>query len=91
MKHLVYESDIERYLVNRVKGLGGLCIKVGYDGLPDRLVLLPGGRVIWVELKREDGRPSNLQLYWASQLRSTGQRVEMPYSKEDVDRILENK
>lgn len=91
MKHLVYESDIERYLVKRVKGLGGHCIKVGYDGLPDRLVLLPGGTVIWVELKREDGTPSNLQLYWASQLRGIGQRVEIPYSKNDVDRILESK
>lgn len=63
------ERDIEARLVNRVKELGGEIRKVkwiGRDGAPDRVVMLPNGRVftmdyigygrtIWVELKRSGG------------------------------------
>lgn len=64
------ESDIERYLVKRVKDLGGEVRKVkfiGHDGAPDRLVMLPGivkdhrgvvvtDRTIWIELKTPGGK-----------------------------------
>jgi hypothetical protein len=64
------ESDVEKYLVARVKALGGEVRKVkwiGRLGAPDRLVMLPEtrngaddnpdmGRTIWVELKRPGGR-----------------------------------
>lgn len=88
MKRLEYESDIENYLFDRVADAGGLCIKIGYDGLPDRLVLLPGGRVRFVELKRHDGQTSPLQDYRASVLRRLGFKVSIPKSKHDCDTLL---
>lgn len=48
------ESTIEAYLRDRVKELGGKAYKFvspGNDGVPDRLVCLPGGRAVFVELK----------------------------------------
>lgn len=48
------ESVIEKALVERVKALGGMCEKFtspSRRGVPDRLVTLPGGRVVFVELK----------------------------------------
>jgi hypothetical protein len=48
------EKDIEQYLRKRVKDIGGLCLKLecpGYTGVPDRMILLPGGHVLFAELK----------------------------------------
>jgi hypothetical protein len=50
----VRERDVERALVDRVTTSGGLCIKLtasGVRGWPDRMVLMPGGRIWFVELK----------------------------------------
>jgi hypothetical protein len=57
-KPVVKEATIERALVQQVKALGGLCLKVtviGRRGFFDRLVILPRGRIIFVELKRPRG------------------------------------
>ena len=86
---MVFESDIESSLVNGIEKRGGLCLKFGMDGWPDRIVILPD-RVIWVELKRPDGRVAELQKWRAAQLRKLGFRVEIPWSKEDVVQILES-
>ena len=51
----ILEKDIEKRLVREVKKLGGLCLKwvsPGNSGVPDRIVLMPGGKAIFVELKR---------------------------------------
>ena len=48
------ESAIEGRLRDRVKLLGGRCLKFvspGQNGVPDRIILLPGGRVVFAELK----------------------------------------
>lgn len=87
---MVFESDIEQKLVTGIEALGGLCIKHGQDGWPDRIVVIPGGQLIWVELKRPDGRVADLQQWRAAKLRKLGQRVETPFSKEDVNRLLES-
>jgi hypothetical protein len=57
------ESKLERKLKSHVEALGGACVKVGHSGWPDRAVVLPGGKIIWVELKNPDGsgRVSPLQ------------------------------
>lgn len=58
------ERDVERALVRRVKVLGGLCEKFtspGRRSVPDRIVTLPGGRIIFVELKAPGKRPTDLQ------------------------------
>lgn len=58
------ESTIEKALVERVKALGGMCEKFtspSRRGVPDRLVTLPGGRIVFVELKATGGKLSALQ------------------------------
>jgi len=58
------ESVIEKTLVERVKALGGMCEKFtspSRRGVPDRLVMLPGGRVVFVELKAPGKSLSVLQ------------------------------
>lgn len=58
------EASIEAALVKAVKEAGGLCIKLPailYRGIPDRMILLPGGRLFFVELKARKGRASVAQ------------------------------
>ena len=58
------ESSIEHRFVNRVKKAGGLCWKFtapGISGVPDRIVMLPPGRIFFVELKRQGGIVSDVQ------------------------------
>lgn len=70
------EKEIERKLVELVKRHGGLCLKwvcPGWLGVPDRIVLMPGGRVYFVELKRpKGGEISAMQQWWADKLRTLG-------------------
>lgn len=87
-----FERDVEKYLVRRVKQLGGRCIKLhtAYEeGLPDRMVLLPAGVMFFVELKRRAGVLSPMQKAQHRSLRKLGQRVYTPYSKLEVDEVLE--
>lgn len=62
------EKDIEKKLRQKVEALGGRCLKwvcPGWSGVPDRIVLLPGGRIYFVETKRpKDGALSALQIKW---------------------------
>lgn len=85
---MIFESDIERKLVTGIEKLGGECIKIGQDGWPDRLAILPGGSVIWIETKRPDGRVDPLQKWRSAKLRKLGHRVEIPWNKEDVEKLL---
>lgn len=58
------ESLIEKALVERVKALGGMCEKFtspSRRGVPDRIVTLPGGKIVFVELKATGGKLSVLQ------------------------------
>ena len=83
----MYERDIERALVRYVKSLGGLCLKFvspGWDGAPDRLCLLPGGKICFVELKRPGAKPRPLQLRRHEQLRRLGFDVRVIDSMEDA-------
>ena len=59
------EKTIERKLVQAVKAMGGIAPKFtspGFDGMPDRLVLLPGGKIAFVEVKRHGEQPRPLQI-----------------------------
>lgn len=58
------ERQIEQALVRRVKALGGICEKFtspGRRAVPDRIVTLPGGRVIFVECKTPGKKPTVTQ------------------------------
>ena len=59
------EKTIEKKLVNAVKSTGGIAPKFvspGFDGMPDRLVLLPGGKIGFVEVKASGKVPRPLQV-----------------------------
>lgn len=70
------ERDIERALVGMVKRHGGLCLKwvcPGWSGVPDRIILLPGGRVLFAETKRpKGGEVRKLQTWWHQTLKRLG-------------------
>lgn len=72
----VLEKEIERALTQMVRRHGGLCLKwvcPGWSGVPDRIVLLPGGRIYFVELKRPRGGViSSQQRWWAQKLQDLG-------------------
>jgi hypothetical protein len=58
------ERDVERRFVRGMRDLGALTLKIrAAPGWPDRLVVLPGGLVVWIELKRPGARPRPLQEY----------------------------
>ena len=72
------EKQIEQKLVKAVKAAGGLCPKFvspGMDGMPDRLALLPGGKIAFIEVKAPGKKPRPLQLHHHNQLRQLGFRV----------------
>ena len=59
------EKSIEHHLVKAVKNSGGIAPKLvspGFDGMPDRLVLLPGGKIGFVEVKVPGKEPRPLQV-----------------------------
>jgi hypothetical protein len=62
---LIRESDIERYFKREVEKHGGLVWKFvspGQAGVPDRVVLMPGGKVVFAEIKAPGKKPRPLQL-----------------------------
>lgn len=59
------EKDTAQKLVKAVKATGSLALKFispGYDGIPDRLILLLGGRIAFVEVKSHGVKPRPLQI-----------------------------
>lgn len=82
------EKDIERKLKDLVEDLGGKCLKwtcPGWRGVPDRIVLMPRGRVYFVELKRpKGGKLSEMQKWWHKQLRKLGFWVLCVYNEDDI-------
>ena len=87
------EKDIEKILVNEVKKLGGRAYKwvsPGNDGVPDRIVILPGMRPVFVELKTEKGQLSALQKAQIKRLREMGQDVKILYGESQVRDFLED-
>ncbi|WP_102412466.1 VRR-NUC domain-containing protein [Beduinella massiliensis] len=72
------ESQIEARMGQLVKKRGGLYYKFvspGNPGVPDRIIITPDGRVVWVELKTEVGRLSNLQKWQIEEMRRRGMDV----------------
>lgn len=92
MSNNLKESVIEQTLVRRVIALGGRCDKVqmtGARGFFDRLVVLPGGRIIFVELKRpHGGRLSPHQKQCAAHYRHLGAAVALVKTTADIDELL---
>ena len=72
------EKKIEMDLVKVVKAEGGICPKFvspGMSGMPDRIVILPGGRIGFVEVKAQGKKPRPLQVKRHRELREIGIKV----------------
>jgi len=81
------EKDIERMLVDTIKSHGGICWKFtspGTAGVPDRIILMPHGRIAFVEVKTTGEKPRPLQLARHRLLRQLGFKV---YVLDDVSQI----
>lgn len=86
------EKRIETKLVEEVDKINGLCLKLNSqsaNGIPDRLVLLPGRRVYFIELKRPGESLRPLQYYWTGALSKLGFPALKIDSLEDVDKFIE--
>lgn len=85
------EKDVERILVTGVRKLGGVAFKFvspGNDGVPDRLVVMPGGQIWFVELKTDAGRLSPRQVAQTNRLNRLGCRTVVLYGAADVADFL---
>lgn len=86
------ESAIERRLVTEAVKRGGLAPKFvspGLDGVPDRLLLFPGGKLAFVEVKSPGKKPRPLQRRRIEQLTALGFRVYVLDSKEQIGEIMD--
>ncbi|MDR9795238.1 VRR-NUC domain-containing protein [Aeribacillus pallidus] len=86
------ETDIERHLVQEVERIGGKApkwVSPGNRGVPDRIVILPNGRVVFVELKKPGGRMGPLQKRWAEILKGMGHQVYKIDSIKEIDRFID--
>lgn len=84
-------NGVDAFLVKRVRLLGGHSIKLApmQAGIPDRLVILPGGRMYLVEVKAEDGTLEPIQIYWHRKvLEEQGVRVHVLVGVEGVRKWL---
>ena len=85
------EKNIERHLVEGVRKLGGLCYKFtspGTQGVPDRLIITAQGRVIFAEIKTDNGVLSKIQTYTISQMWKRHIDVRILYGLEQVNELL---
>jgi len=82
------ERDIEKALIRKVKSLGGMCEKYtspSRRSVPDRLVSMPGGDIIFVEVKRPGGKVTEAQKRDHLKRRALGFKVIVVDSYEDVE------
>ena len=86
------EKDIEKKLVKAVKSMGGIAPKLvspGFDGMPDRLILLPGGIMDFAELKASGKKPRPLQIARHRLLRKLGFKVYVIDNPEQIGGMLD--
>lgn len=92
MKFSMTEREIERYLVKRAKEEGGVAYKFvspGRTGVPDRLVVMPYGRLAFVEVKKPSGVVSERQKSEINFLQTRLHMVRVVYNKKHVDQLME--
>jgi hypothetical protein len=88
----VREKTIEQKLVTAVKNMGGICpkwVSPGFDGMPDRIVLLPNSRIAFVEVKAPGQKPRPLQMARHKLLRNLGFSVFVLDDLEQIGGILD--
>ena len=83
------EKTIERELIRAVRSCDGICPKLvspGTDGMPDRMILMPRGKIGFVEVKAPGRKPRPLQIKRHRQLRGLGFKV---FVLDDIRQIPE--
>ncbi|MDO4306948.1 MAG: VRR-NUC domain-containing protein [Eubacteriales bacterium] len=86
------EKTIEQKFREAVRAVGGVAVKFtspGLDGMPDRLALLPGGRMAFVEVKAPGKKPRPLQLARHRMLRQLGFRVYVLDNEKQIGGIID--
>lgn len=86
------ERDVEKFLVQEIKKMGGKAFKFvspGTLGVPDRLICLPGGIACFVELKRPGGKPRPVQRFVLRSLYHLGHRVVVIDNKSTARALVE--
>ena len=87
------EKEIEMQLMKAVKKMGGRAVKFmspGFAGMPDRLVLLPGGKCGFVEVKAPGKRPRALQVVRHEMLKELGFKVYVLDAKGQIEEIIDD-
>lgn len=85
------ESKLEDKLLLGIKSKGGRALKFvspGNRGVPDRIILMPGAKVYWVEVKTTGEVPEPLQLWWHRVLRALGFEVWVIDNESDLNLFL---
>lgn len=88
----VNEKQVEQKLVTETRKKGGLAVKFvspSFSGMPDRLVLLPHGKMAFVEVKAPGKKPRVLQVKRHEMLRELGFRVFVLDNSEEIPIILD--
>lgn len=86
------ESKIEKRLKKEIELIGGKALKFvspGMSGVPDRIVLLPHGRIIFVELKAPGKKPRPIQIKRIKELKDLGFDVRVIDSIDGVKNFIE--
>lgn len=87
------EASVEKFLKDRIEANGGLCLKfnsTSMRGVPDRICILPNGRIFFVELKALGKKPRPEQLRVHRLFENMGQRVYVCDSKSSVCEVIIN-
>lgn len=85
------ESKIEKTLILEVKKHGGLALKFispGMSGVPDRLIMIKGGKLAFIELKAPGKKMRPLQVKRKRQLEALGFKVYCIDCKEQIEGVL---
>lgn len=85
------ESKIEAWLDKQIKKMGGKSYKFvspGNPGVPDRIYMFPEGKIYFVELKREIGRLSKVQIWQRQQFKEMGIEIKVIYGMEQAKELV---
>ena len=85
------EKQIEQKLVRAARNMGGIALKLvcpGFDGMPDRIVLLQNGHIGFVEVKAPGEKPRPLQLARHGLLQRLGFKVYVLDDERQIERII---
>ena len=86
------EKEIERRMALMIKQRGGLCYKFvspSNPGVPDRIIITPEGRIVFVELKTEIGRLANIQKWQVGEMQKRNADVRIVKGWDEAKALVE--